>query len=508
MSDNDSFLPDIAPRSAGNPPQTDAETFRLPSTTLFLGLMPVFSGLARRADLAAILSDQTEQPDATGVMRPARVRTYIVYSGRQSEARTSVSLFDDDPLWSEGELSMLIKRQFGPAGLKHLLGVMIAAEEQAGQSNATGPTGSHPGAFIFDSNRHLDILGYSRSNRVLGKGYHTAKNLRDAREIVTLLCSLTIVQERRLGARRGATLRLKLMHDEASAEAWEEAVADGERIKERITTNEKIFLRFNPHLFNAAAAGSRRTKHLYTLQLKKLARENARTHGLTLTLGVHLPIKFRLNGGKPLQLSARAFLRMAGLTEDEYTCYEHLERIENSLRHMVEQGYISGFETERYRYRATPDAKPGGGSVGTIDDAGKPRRAARAHLELIAGARSEHPESLEEMWQVSPPDFLRELLGSARNAADNVRADLAEMARTTPKALRPPPVLPGIEAGGEPPGPAELLKHVRREMGLQQAELARRLGVTQAAVSMAEAGKRPRMAARLLEKARRLPPND
>ena len=131
-------------------------------------------------------------------------------------------------------------------------------------------------------------------------------------------------------------------------------MADGARMKERITTNEKIFLRFNPHLFNAAAAGTRRTKYLYTLQLKKLARENARTHGLTLTLGVHLPIKFRLNGAKPLLLlSARAYLRMAGLTEDEYTSLEHLERIENSLRHMVEQGYISRFETERYRYRVT-----------------------------------------------------------------------------------------------------------------------------------------------------------
>ena len=167
--------------------------------------MPVFSGLARRADLAAVLSDESERPDAEGNLRPARVRTYIVYSGRQSEARTSVSLFEDDPLWSEGELSMLIKRQFGPSGLKHLLGVMIAAEEQA---RPNGRAADSRGGFVFDSNRHLDILGYSRANRVLGKGYHSGKHLKEAREIVTLLCSLTLVQERRLGARRGATLRI------------------------------------------------------------------------------------------------------------------------------------------------------------------------------------------------------------------------------------------------------------------------------------------------------------
>src|SRR5262249_49390226 len=160
-----------------------------------------------------------------------------------------------------------------------LMGVMIAAEEQAGQPM------NQPGTFVFDANHHLDILGYSRSNRVNGKGYHTAKNLRESREIVALLCSLTIVQEIRLGARRGTTLEIRLLLDEASAEAWEETVSDGERIRERIVTNEKSFLRFNPHLFQAAAEGTLRTRYEYTHQLKKLARENARTHGLALTLG-------------------------------------------------------------------------------------------------------------------------------------------------------------------------------------------------------------------------------
>src|SRR5439155_21953962 len=100
----------------------------------------------------------------------------------------------------------------------------------------------------------------------------------------------------------------------------------------------------------AAAEGKQESKYMYTLQLQKLARENARSHGLTLTLGVHLPIKFRMNSGRPLELTARSFLRMAGLVEEEYTRYEHLERIENTLKHMVEQGYIAAFETERYKY--------------------------------------------------------------------------------------------------------------------------------------------------------------
>ncbi|HYG74109.1 MAG TPA: helix-turn-helix transcriptional regulator [Planctomycetota bacterium] len=484
--------------SAPNPAPTSVsadETFRLPSTALFLGLMPVFSGLARRADLAAILSDDPK----AGKDRRSHVRTYIVHSGRETQAKTSLTLFDDDPMWGEGELSLLIKRQFGPTGLKHLLGVMIAAEEAS-------VSGGQPGAFIFDASRHLDILGYSRSNRVNGKGYHTAKHLREAREIVTLLCSLTIVQETRFGARRGATLKIRLLLDEASAEAWEETVADGEKLKERITTNEKIFLRFNPHLFSAAAEGSNELRYQYTHQLRKLSRENARTHGLTLTLGVHLPIKFRMNGCQPLQLSARAFLRMAGIAEDEYTRFEHLERLENTLRHMVEQGYISSFETSRYRYVAAPQTPLPPGTAKVPRPGEGPPRKLRAQLELKPGGNDLPREPMEEMWQVEPPQFLRDLLKKAEQATLETRSNLESFVQTSAarSTRNSQPLLPGIDSSGRPPEPGELLRKVRQSLGLQQAELAKKLNVTQAAISMAEAGKRPRMAKRLLEAARRL----
>lgn len=441
-----------------------------------------------------MLSDDELKSDANraaGEGRAPRTHTYIVYSGRESSVRTSVSLFDDDPLWSEGELSTLIKRQFGPAGLKHLLGILIAAEEQAVLNNS-----SPLGGFVFDASRHLDTLGHPRSNRVNGKGYHTTHLLKEAREIVTLMCSLTIVQEVRLGERRGTTLKIRLLQDEASAEAWEETVADGQTLKERIVTNEKIFLRFNPYLFVAAVEGSQQVRYMYTLQLQKLARENSRTQALTLTLGVHLPIKFRMNGARPLELTARAFLRMAGIVDEDYTRYEHLERLENTLKYMVEQGYISAFETERYKYSTIPET-PGEEAART----GKKRRAA---FELKAG-ETQHPgEPLEEMWRVDPPDFLRDMLLGA-DGARKVQAELEDLARNS--AARGPrsfPMLPGFDPGGRPPPAGELLKQVRMSLNLQQLELAKKLGVTQAAVSMAESGKRPKMAGRLLGLARRI----
>lgn len=485
---------DEAPLATAAPaPAPEAPTFRLPSTALFLGLLPVFSGQARRGDLAAeLIDDGRPRLDARGILRPTQVRTYIVHSGRESEARTSLSLFHDDPVWEEGELSALIKRQFGPTGLKHLLGVLIAAEEAGGVS---GP----PGGFVFDVNHHLDLLGYKRSNRVNGRGYHTTKHLAEAREIVTLLCSLSIVQEIRLGTRRGMTVKVRLLLDEASAENWEEVLADGDSLRERIRTNERIYLRINPHLFSLAAEGTRAQQFFYTHQLRQLARENAHSQTLTLTLGVHLPIKFRMSGCMPVRYSARAFLRMAGVPDEEYTAYEQLERLEKSLRYMVERGYLGAFETARYRY--APEEESG------------PERPAKPKLVLKPRTGRPDEDPLEETWQAETPAFLKQLLATtlARRAEQGLPA--ASPDAHTPlvdaaQAIAGPaqPAFPGLELDGPPPHAGELLKQVRIKLGLSQGQLAKRLNVTQAAVSMAEAGRRPHMAQRLFELARRLAP--
>lgn len=473
----------------------------MPSTALFLGLIPIFSGQARRGDLAAeLLADGRPRLDRKGRLRSTQISTYIVYSGRESEARTSVSLFQDDPLWREGELSGLIKRQFGPSGLKHLLGIFIAAEEN-GASRENGL----PGSFVFDVNRHLDILCYKRSNRVNGKAYHTTKHLNEAREIIGLLCSLVIVQEIRLGTRKGSTVKVRLLLDEASAASWEEPATDAEKLRERITTNERFILRINPQLFGLAAEGTRAQQNFYTHQLKKLSRENAHQQALTLTLGVHLPIKFRMSGCMPLRYTARSFLRMAGIADEEYTNLEMLEKIEKTLCYMVEQGYVHSFETARYRYG--PMDQPWDRALPPRPEAGS-RKPYMVRTAKPAG----HQDPLEEMWTVEAPDFLRSILantlakraqqGLPSNAADPADSDAARTAKDSPNQT----FLPGFEAGGPPPTHAAQLKQARTKLGLSQGQLAGRLGVTQAAISMAEAGKRPRMAERLLDATRRLQP--
>src|SRR5207248_2487375 len=120
-------------------------------------------------------------------------------------------------------------------------------------------------------------------------------------------------------------------------------------------------------------------------------------------------------------------------------------------------------------------------------------RRKRAQFELKSG-ESLHPgEPLEEMWCVEPPAFLRDML-LKDSSGKKMREELSEIARNSfARGPRSFPALPGFDLGGRPPSAGELLKIVRQALKLQQLELARKLGVTQAAVSMAEAGKRPRM---------------
>jgi DNA-binding transcriptional regulator YiaG len=212
-----------------------------------------------------------------------------------------------------------------------------------------------------------------------------------------------------------------------------------------------------------------------------------------LTLGVHLPIKFRLSGGTPLRYSARAFLRIAGIVEDEYTAYEQLERVEKSLMYMVEHGYLGSFETERFKFHR-PEREPGEEPQ---------QRRPRARMIMKPRKSSFEVDLLDESWTVEAPLFLRALI--EKTAAESAALEQAAKSEAANPAFEQPN-LPGMDLIGPPPHEGQLLRIVRKKLGMSQGELAAALDVTQAAVSMAESGKRPNMAERLFQRARRLIP--
>jgi len=448
---------------------------RLPSTPLFLGLLPAFSGQARLGDLST--AAQSSAPDSA-LMRPAAIRTFVAYRGPEAETKTSVRLLSGDDEQTR-DLQTAIFRHFGPLGLKHLLGVFLAAED--------APT-EGPGGFLLDLNRHLDRLGYKRTNAVAGRKYHTSRRLSEARGMVHLLCNLTLVQEIRLGPKRGTTIRIRMLLDEAESENWHEATANGEQLLERLRHQRRLYLRVNPHLYSLAIGGVQEQRAAYTYQLRQLVSENARQRPWVLILGTALPIRFGLNGGLAVRMEAASFAALGGAEADP----NDLERIEQDLKYMVEKGYLGAFETERFRY-ATDERER------LMAPPGRPFKP-----ELTIKPCERKACGTDEVWQVEPPHFLPELLKVEPQTPSLPGTEREPSVWVPPSPRTVQPMLPGLEGAAERTHSGELLRLERERLGLSQGELARTLGYTQAAISMAEAGKRPKMAVKLLNAARQL----
>jgi DNA-binding XRE family transcriptional regulator len=368
-------------------------------------------------------------------------------------------------------------------GLKHLLGVFVAAEDACVDEPL-------PGGFVLDLNRHLDRLGFKRSKVVAGQKAHSAEHLTEARSVLRLLCESSLVQEIRLGPRRGTTIRIRFLIDEATSEGWHETVAEGERSRERAFLRERVFLRINPYLYSTALKGEREQQAFYTYQLRQLVRENAEQRPWVLILGTALPVRFGLSGGAPVRESLRSVLDLGGASLGDPAARV---QVEETLKYMVERGYLGAFETERFRYevelRQALSAAPG--------QPPKPR--------LILKPATPGNPGEDEIWQIEPPHFLPELLHRASRVSLQTNGSAPDFARNTPAEE---PMLPGMEGMTERTSEGEMLRLLRERLGLSQGQLARTLGYTQAAISMAEAGKRPRMAKKIIEAARQIKPGD
>lgn len=455
--------------------------FRLPSSPLFLGLLPVFSGQARLGDLneqtVPSLEASTALPE---VVRPAEIRTFVLSRPSQAREEDGLCWPGDEPVRESLDLRTAILRSFGPMGLKHLLGVFVAAEDAG--------TGSPlPGGFVLDLNRHLDRLGYKRSDVVAGQRAHTKKHLDEARSVLRLLCSSTLTQEIRLGSRRGTTIRLRFLLNEAASEAWHETRTEDGRQRERASLRERLFLRINPYLYASALEGERDQRASYTYQLRQLVRENALQRPWVFILGTALPMRFGMNGGRAVCERCHSILAMGGAPPDDP---DVRMQVEQALKYMVEQGYLGAFETDRFRYetdlRFALTAVPG--------------RSPQPRLVVKPSGGAAGPD---EIWRIEPPHFLSELLHRANRTLDPGAEQPTE---TATQGSPEQPLLPGLEGTAEYVGDGEVLRLFRERLGLSQGQLARTLGYTQAAISMAEAGKRPRMVRKILMAARRLKP--
>ena len=277
----------MAERSLNSGPPMD-EMFALPSGKAMLPVLGAFSpavmrgpGVCKSEGTGVAKHPQTDRHE------PIFNLTWRIAVGPRTRLETTASAYASD-LNDDGLafLSKEVRRAFGPEGLKHLIGLLIALHENF-----------HNGLFVFDSDAHLDRLGYQR-REVGGKLYHHPHNVRKARQILSILASLTLkIIRRSNGKTEEITIRLfTVWANSATFPAAPVGWDNGEvpAVKQlRTPLAERVMVAANPLWYggvlqNGASRDTNGGKQ-YTWQLKQLAGEDSRRHGLTLLLGLLLP---------------------------------------------------------------------------------------------------------------------------------------------------------------------------------------------------------------------------
>jgi len=382
-------------------------------------------------------------------------------------------LGDDTPPVLE-DLPALVHEKLGPGGVKLFLGLLAEMEE--------GLPARGEALFVLDLNRWLDRTGLARARRVQGRDLHAERHLAEAQRLLAFLASASVEEERLGGGRRGRISRSRLLAEESRLTDWEAlAVPDAPGKSEtkararRFTSRELVSLRLCVPLIEAAPQATPAMRAEWLGWLRGLAQENALSQGTLLAFAARLPAAFARQAEHTLAGTARDFARYVGLDPAE-AAPETAERMERALALLALRGFLARFETSRYRVEKTSRARD---------------------LEAAARPLPKGADTLAEPWRIDAPAVLRHLMEPA-----------LPIELEAPLEVSDEPTLPGIELDGAPPHTGEMLREIRKKLGFSQLELARALALTQAAISMAESGKRPRMAQQILDAARRLDPRN
>lgn len=404
-----------------------ARTFAYPSVALMLTVLGAFSpGLTRTYPAPHLLpAGERRDPESRKYQAWTRMEFQI---GRTPRAKTRTTLQAPQHILAEDteQLSRGIARLLGPAGMKHLHGMLIALDENF-----------HDGWFTFDTDEHLDRLGYQRREQD-GHFYHHPANVRKARGIARMFTSLTLDITSESDQDKRVVIKLFAEWGREETYCSEKCAWDDKEAPElkdvREPIQERKIIGANPIWYSGVLQDSSDKDgagRQYTRQLKSLATEDPRTHGITLILGGLLPIKWRMNRCRPIRVSTANLMEWAGLDPTDRHRAEMLRKLHDELDYMMGRGYIGEWETE-------------------------PRG-----------------EQMEDIVVIMAPDWLGDrLLGIWE-------AKVTKIISSTPN----PPEEDEMDG--------KKLKRLREEAGLSVREFARQLGIAASAVSMAENGKRP-----------------
>lgn len=323
-------------------------TFAMPSNFLMFTLLAMFAGKTEKIPRKLLIKPphqrtEREQKEADELIRSIlrterdidytpegkeviREREVAIVSDNprvEAEAEIDPSLFPNylnDPSWfavREGRLAYRLRTTFGPEGLRHLLGYLIALEE-SGRS----------GTFEWEINEHLKRLGYKKD-----KGAYRTRDKKTASEILQTLTSLSITATEKKGKKESVSWNKLFL------------VAGGTReINNKRIIRETVTIQAAHKWYESAIHGTDDQGPQYTKLLKRIATTNHRNNPLTLYLGPLFAIWWRM---KPKQeLTIKRILEWCDLGKNSKRLREEIRDLEGELNYMKSHGYLGEWSTK------------------------------------------------------------------------------------------------------------------------------------------------------------------
>lgn len=320
-------------------------TAALPSSPVFQAILALFSGkpdfvpttaIAKHA--AARTEDEQRKVDEfirsrvhptpttldrRGEFVPATHRRIVtVSSGPLVAAKGEVDpdLFEGDPEYEHEKLARLVAKTYGPEGLRHFLGIVVALERNG-----------RKGWIDWDVDVHLDALGIDREK----SGAHKTSHKKSAYEIALLMTNLTITEVKGEKSGAGELRQMKLFTITGRTARTTKNVV----VKERLRIEATSFW-YEDSLRDVPGRGRQ-----YTKLLQSIAAEDHRTHPYVIQLGAQFAIDWRIDGGQPLKLKVPTLCRRLGIPKDRKRL-ERLRKLEAELDYMKEREHLGDWFTK------------------------------------------------------------------------------------------------------------------------------------------------------------------
>lgn len=329
------------PGSVSIPPAKQ-ETFAFPSLPVMFTLLAMFAGKPDRIPRAnfityekdrgrlterdkveadAILNALMGKPvkDCTETGEPIFLNNYIISDNIKIEAsgRFDLGFFRDDLAEQEKNLSLYLKRTFGPEGLRHFLALVIGLDENF-----------RKGCFEWNVNEHLKRLGVEKKK---SRAYDKEARI-TATSIIKIFTNLFLTAQRKDGDREIFAGRKLFSIDGYNIETLKDEIVNG-----------TLLIRAADFWYKQAFT-SEKDGQKYTKLLKKIAKVNHREHPYVLKLAPLFAVFWRMDKENKRGLSVESLMDWCDLDYKGHKRTENLKALEAQLDYMVEHGYLGDWK--------------------------------------------------------------------------------------------------------------------------------------------------------------------